>query len=91
MASIIDMSFEQGFRQFACPPCVNMIGKTYHIRHLASERGQALNGKKCQVVDFKADYRKNPEARLACVVSQDGDAPSAKPKPIAIKGANLVR
>ena len=80
------LSLDQAYMQLGAPASQNMVGHSFRIDHLTSERGRALNGKACRVVGFTANPRTNPDMRLQCVLMDD----DSNSKPVLIKGSNLV-
>lgn len=66
-----------------CAACQAMVGRSFRIDYLTSQKGLTLNGKTCRVVGFTADPGKNPDLRLQCKLEEGGS-------PILLKGTNLV-
>jgi hypothetical protein len=84
MMSITNMPIDQAYMLLGAPACQSMIGGSFRIDHLTSEKGQTLNGKTCRVLKFTADPKNNPEMRLVCQLDEGG-------KPILLKLSNLIR
>lgn len=83
MTSIADLPIEQVYMQICAPPCQAMIGRSFRIDYLTSQKGLTLNGKTCCVIGFTADPIRNPDLRLQCKLDEGGP-------PILLKGTNLV-
>jgi len=88
MQSMGDLSTERAF-QMSISSCQVMIGNDFRIDHLTSEKGKTLNGKACRVVGFTANHATNADARVQCVLKEDGDGTKSKPI-LLLKGRNLV-
>ncbi|KAL3794266.1 hypothetical protein ACHAWO_006510 [Cyclotella atomus] len=83
MTSMADLPIEQAYMQMCAPACQAMVGRSFRIDYLTSQKGLTLNGKTCRVVGFTADPGKNPDLRLQCKLEEGGS-------PILLKGTNLV-
>jgi hypothetical protein len=75
---------DQAYMQICAPACESMVGGSFRIDHLTSQKGLTLNGKTCRVIKFTPNPTKNPELRLQCKLDEGGP-------PILLKGTNLVR
>lgn len=84
MTSITDLTIEQGYMLIGAPACQSMIGGTFRIDHLTSDKGRTMNGKTCRVIGFTADYKRNPDMRLQCKLDEGGNC-------VLLKESNLVR
>lgn len=89
MQSLGDLSLERAF-QMSIPASQGMVGNDFRIDHLHSEKGKTLNGKTCRVVNFKANYKTNVDARVECVVKDNDDETKSKPTIFTLKSCNLV-